>query len=183
MNFLNTASARAWLATTCLALCRVASAASPASAEQPAAPIPEAAISRPSLAEISSPDVLRAYLRTKDEVRNSRYAQQTNRFCFLKLAPRAGLQGSRGSMLMIWHNGGEILNSRGRVAIGDEAVSLGQAEALAKSVNLATDVVESEEQIAGSTFLVDRAWVNRTVSNCKKAGRTVVVHPLKKGKR
>ncbi|RYH53524.1 MAG: hypothetical protein EON54_13655 [Alcaligenaceae bacterium] len=121
-------------------------------------------------------------MRTKDEVRNSRYAQQTNRFCFLKFAPRAGLQGDRGSMLMIWHNGGEILNSLGRVATGDEAAWLGESEALAKSVNLATDVVESEEQIAGSTYLVDRAWVNRTLSNCKKAGRTVVVPPLKKGK-
>jgi hypothetical protein len=180
---MNTIHARTWLAATCAALCSVASAASAVSAEQPAAAIPEAAISRPSLAEISSPAVLRAYLRTKDEVRNSRYAQQTNRFCFLKLAPRAGLQGSRGNMLMIWHNGGEILNSRGRVATGDEAASLGQAEALAKSVNLATDVVESEEQIAGSTFLVDRAWVERIVSACHKTGRTVTITAPRKGRR
>ena len=182
MNFMTPAQARNCLAATWFAACSFANAATvAASTEQAATAIPEAAVSRPSLAEISSPAVLRAYLRTKDEVRNSRYAQQTNRFCFLKFAPIAGLQGDRGSMLMIWHNGGEILNSRGRMATGDEAASLGQAEALAKSVNLATDVVESEEQIAGSTYLVDRAWVHRTLSTCQKAGRTVVVAPLRKG--
>ncbi|WP_156370403.1 MULTISPECIES: hypothetical protein [unclassified Acidovorax] len=182
MNFMNTVHARTCWAATCLAACSFANAATvAASTEQAATAIPEAAVSRPSLAEISSPAVLRAYLSTKDEVHNSRYARQINRFCFLKQAPRASVYGDTGGILMIWHNGGEILDSGGRAVRGEAAASLGRAEALAKSVHLATDVVESEAQIAGSTFLVDRAWVHRTLSTCQKAGRTVVVAPLRKG--
>jgi hypothetical protein len=39
----------------------------------------------------------------------------------------------------------------------EAAESLGRAEALSKSINLSMDVVESENQVAGSTYLVDRA--------------------------
>lgn len=132
------------------------------------------------MAEVNSPAVLRAYLRTKDEVRGSRYARRTNHFCFVKQAPRAGLDGDTASIWMIWHEGGEILNSAGSAATGDDAVSLGRSEALAKSVNLATDVVESPAQIAGSTFLVDRAWVDHIVGACKKTGHTVTIKPATK---
>ncbi|RYH53522.1 MAG: hypothetical protein EON54_13645, partial [Alcaligenaceae bacterium] len=111
---MNTVHARTCWAATCLAACSFANAATvAASTEQAATAIPEAAVSRPSLAEISSPAVLRAYLSTKDEVHNSRYARQINRFCFLKQAPRASVYGDTGGILMIWHNGGEILDSGG----------------------------------------------------------------------
>lgn len=180
---------KAWLCTACLAACSIASAvstshAAASSTEGPAIDIhrPAAAFSRPSATEVSTPAVLQAYLRTKDEVHGSRHARRANRFCFVKQAPRTGVQGDTANVWMIWHEGREILNTAGRVATGDEAEFLGRSEALAKSVHLATDVVESEEQIAGSTFLVDRAWVDRIVGACRKTGRTVTVAPRRQSK-
>lgn len=35
-------------------------------------------------------------------------------------------------------------------------------------VDLKTDVVETEEEIAGSSYLVDRAWVNKIIKSCKR---------------
>lgn len=174
-----------WLAIVCLsANCAAGAAATHEAPRLPATPDTSAArpFLRPSPAETSSPAVLRAYVLTKDEVRQSHYAHQSNRFCFVKQAARPGVEGDTATVWMIWHEGGEILGSSGRNASGEEAASLGRSEALAKSVKLATDVVEHEHQIAGSTFLVHRAWVDRILDACRKHGRNVVLKPLRKSR-
>ena len=149
----------------------------PSPASQPAAP----AFSRPSRHEIDSPAVLRAYLRAKDEVQGGRHARRTNRFCFVKQAADAGLTGGSPSVWMIWLEGREVLNRGnglgGDLPPGEEAEEFGRAEALAKSINLATDVVATPEDIAGSTYLVDRAWADRLTRACRQTGRTLTVAP------
>lgn len=37
-------------------------------------------------------------------------------------------------------------------------------------LSLTKDVVESEEMLQGSTYLVTRTWVNQLISNCAKTG-------------
>ena len=188
MKHLSFSHARYWVVTACFFTYGVANAVSPTPGERAATHTANAektpavsTFSRPSPTEISSPTVLRAYLRTKDEVRNSHYTQKTNRFCFVKQAPRPEVEGDTANVWMIWQEGGEILNSAGAPGRGDDATALGRSEALAKSIKLATGVVESQEQIAGSTFLVHRAWVNNIVSNCTKIGRTLTVPPQRRG--
>ncbi|MFI8615749.1 hypothetical protein ACIGHN_09620 [Acidovorax sp. NPDC077693] len=185
MVSLNNARTRIWLTAVCFA----ASSLAEVSAQGDQAAVARSAgdthrstevFLRPSTAEISTPATLRAYLRTKDEVHGSRYAQRTNRFCFVKQPPRNDVEGDTASLWMIWHEGGEILDSAGSIGPGDDAALRGRSEALAKSVHLATDVVESKEQIAGSTFLIDRAWVDSIINACKTKGRTVSIAPLRR---
>ena len=42
-------------------------------------------------------------------------------------------------------------------------------------VDLRTDVVPTEEDIHGSTFLVDRPWVNRIIKACTTKGKKLVI--------
>lgn len=42
-------------------------------------------------------------------------------------------------------------------------------------VDLKTDVVPTEEDIHGSTFLVDRAWANRIIKACVSKGTKIVI--------
>lgn len=141
--------------------------------------------SRPSTREVASTAVLRAYLRTKEEVRAARYTDKPNSFCFVKQAPEAGVPGSGASVWMLWSEGREIVNRGdgrgGDLPPGEEADFAGRREAFAKSVNLDTDVVATPQDIAGSTYLVDRAWVDRLTSACRKIGRTVAVPPARAG--
>lgn len=43
-------------------------------------------------------------------------------------------------------------------------------------IDLDTDVVPTPEDIGGSTYLVDRAWVDRVVAACRR-GRLLVIEP------
>jgi hypothetical protein len=42
--------------------------------------------------------------------------------------------------------------------------------ATAKAIDLLTDVVNSEDQIAGSTYLVTKKWVSDVIADCNKYG-------------
>lgn len=42
-------------------------------------------------------------------------------------------------------------------------------------IDLKSDVVETEEETAGSTYLVDRAWVDRILEACRTGGLEVVI--------
>ena len=84
---------------------------------------------------------------------------------------------------MIWQDGGEILNL-GRLpaqvhATAQEAEEDGQGLARSKSIHLATDVRETAQEITGSSFLVERAWVDRLLAQCQAKGRKVEVRPLR----
>ena len=43
-------------------------------------------------------------------------------------------------------------------------------------IDLDTEVVPTSEEIAGSTYLVDRAWVDRVVAACRR-GHLLVIEP------
>ncbi|MBN8214199.1 MAG: hypothetical protein J0M09_14845 [Xanthomonadales bacterium] len=43
-------------------------------------------------------------------------------------------------------------------------------------IDLETEVVPTSEEIAGSTYLVDRAWVDRVVAACRR-GHLLVIEP------
>lgn len=42
-------------------------------------------------------------------------------------------------------------------------------------VNLATDVVPTKAEIGGSSFLTDRAWVDRIIRACRSTGERLVI--------
>jgi hypothetical protein len=44
------------------------------------------------------------------------------------------------------------------------------------SIDLETEVVPTEEDINGSTYLVDKPWVDRIVKACLTKGRRLVIH-------
>lgn len=84
---------------------------------------------------------------------------------------------------MIWQDGGEILNlgplPAPAHATPQEAEEYGQGMARSKSIRLATGVRETAEQTIGSSFLVERAWVDRLLTQCQAKGRKVEVRPLR----
>jgi hypothetical protein len=44
-----------------------------------------------------------------------------------------------------------------------------------RQLDLRTDVVATDDEIGGSTYLVTRAWVRAILADCARAGRRVVV--------
>src|SRR5256885_5749106 len=67
---------------------------------------------------------------------------------------------------MVWLEGGQIANLGQRRFTAkpspDEAQWDGDALSEAKTIHLATDVRETAQEITGSSFLVERAWVDRS---------------------
>lgn len=49
-------------------------------------------------------------------------------------------------------------------------------------VDLETDVVPTQEDVGGSSFLVDRAWVNKILKECASGFKLSVVKPRGKSK-
>lgn len=84
---------------------------------------------------------------------------------------------------MVWLEGGQIGNLGQRrftaKASPDEAQWEGDALSEAKTIHLATDVRETAQEITGSSFLVERAWVDRLLAQCQAKGRKVEVRPLR----
>ncbi|WP_233626201.1 MULTISPECIES: hypothetical protein [unclassified Delftia] len=126
--------------------------------------------------------MLRAYLQLKERRAGTSMAGRPQHFCFVQ--QRSTPPEDPGPFVwMIWQDGGEILNL-GRLpaqvhATAQEAEEDGQGLARSKSIHLATDVRETAEEIYGSSFLVERAWVNRLLAQCKAKGRTIKVAPAR----
>ena len=82
-----------------------------------------------------------------------------NTFCILGFEDSAGIRlawvyWKEGRALILWEP-----------ATPQTPLSLSQ-----RYLDLRKDVVESEAELKGSTYLVTRAWVNETVSACSKIG-------------
>jgi hypothetical protein len=84
---------------------------------------------------------------------------------------------------MVWLEGGQIANLGQRRFTAkpspDEAQWDGDALAEAKAIHLATDVRETAQETTGSSILVERAWVDLLLAQCKAKGRTIKVAPAR----
>lgn len=155
------------------------SAPSAKDSDQPTA----ADYSRPAQERVASLTALRQYLKLKDETRKTQKARQNNTFCFVQQRPDHP-SNPDPNVWMVWLNGGEIVNMGWYVYSShnltkEDAKANGESLARMKAIHLATDVRETPEEIFGSSFLVERAWVDRLLTQCKAKGRKVNVRPLR----
>jgi hypothetical protein len=98
---------------------------------------------------------------------------RVNHFCVVGQDLRSpGETRASPSAITFWQEGGEI-QGYGQGRPGEPVSGLNTLGAL--HVDLATGVVPTPEDIAGSTYLVDRAWVDRLLRNCWRHGRTLVL--------
>lgn len=142
--------------------------------------LPPDDFSRPVKASIPSPAVLRAYLRLKLQYADISLAGRRQHFCFVQQRS-APPEDPSPFVWMIWQDGGEILSLGSLLAPAhatpQEAEEHGEGMARNKSIRLATGVRETAEEITGSSFLVERAWVDRLLAQCQAKGRKVEVRP------
>ncbi|MDX4954627.1 MULTISPECIES: hypothetical protein [Delftia] len=139
--------------------------------------------SRPAQERVASMTALRQYLKFKDEVWQTQRARQSNTFCFVQQRPDHP-SDPEPNVWMVWLNGGEIVNMgwhlySPKTLTKEDAKADGESLARMKSIKLATDVRETAQEIYGSSFLVERAWVNRLLAQCKAKGRTIKVTPAR----
>ena len=79
-----------------------------------------------------------------------------------RLHPRPFVIRSR----LIWPDGQQIIDWGGNDSALADSTSI---------VHLKTDVVPTEDDLHGSTYLVTRKWVNDQRAICKKNGETVQI--------
>jgi hypothetical protein len=144
---------------------------------QPAA----ADYARPDRSRVASEPALREYLRFKDETRGTHMARKANAFCFVQQSPDPAA-GTDPSVWMVWREGGELVNTGWHVYSpkglnAEDARADGESLGRMKSIQLASDVRETAQEIAGSSVLVERAWVDRLLDQCRAKGRTVHIRP------
>jgi hypothetical protein len=98
-----------------------------------------------------------------------RYAWQQrpnypNDFCVLGYKTRDELKNA----FVVWRQGRQIIVWFG----GDQALSASQ-----RILRLNKDVVPTESDLHGSTYLVTKAWVNEVTTTCDRSGIVVHVPP------
>lgn len=75
---------------------------------------------------------------------------------------------------------------KGRLILWDAASDpLDRRDALLRSrrdLSLAEDVVERDEDVASSTYLVTRAWADDVIARCRAHGRTLRVLPVRRAR-
>lgn len=75
---------------------------------------------------------------------------------------------------------------RGRLILWENAVDpRDRRDSLVRSrrnLSLADDVVERDEDVASSTYLVTRAWADDVIARCRAHGRTMRVLPLRRAR-
>lgn len=145
---------------------------------------PEYAYSTPLRSDVLPRVVLRAYVQTVDEVHASHYAARASHFCFVQQLA-SGRPGSVPLVWMVWDEDGRIQSlgdAASRPRLGNELTPQqeGRMLALAKSLRLATDVVPTSADIAGSSYLVEQAWVDRLMDHCRTLGHKVALAAAQK---
>ena len=108
----------------------------------------------------SDPD-FRNYKRILTEFVRARRSRVGNDFCVLGYVTSDNLK----SAWVIWRQGREIILWEGQD--GDLALSR-------RVINLKSDVVPTDGDVHGSTYLVTKAWVERITTTCDHSG--VKVH-------
>lgn len=132
---------------------------------------------RPTPREVPTRAVLQAFLQTTDETYQSHHARKRNRFCFVTKTLAADQAGTQAVTFMIWHEGQKILSFSQSTDDSLDDETRGHSLAIGKSIDLTSDVVDTAEQIGGSSYLVDRPWVRRMLAQCRQVGRTVIFTP------
>lgn len=132
---------------------------------QPVSSVSEASPGPPSAATLSSGfKNIVAALKLLVKEKNG---PSVNHFCVVAYdgrganPPIAWVHWSEKNSLILW-----------------EAVAAGQTVQLSRSrryLNLATDVVEREEGMHGSSYLVSKAWASRVITDCKQVGQKISV--------
>ena len=84
-----------------------------------------------------------------------------NTFCVLGFLTDDNLKSAwiiwpEGNQIVLWEGGGELDSSR-------------------RKINLKSDVVVTEKDLHGSTYLVTRAWVRNITDTCDRSGAKVRV--------
>ncbi|CAM3673048.1 hypothetical protein [Paracidovorax anthurii] len=182
------------LARASLTLALALAAALPAAAAAPAAqaasapartpyPAIDPAFSRPDPRRMLSRATLRAFLAELEQTR------QANAFCFVQQSfePRPPDEKGESVVWMVWHEGATIQDvntvRHGQRYEPDPALDdATRGRSMASSsgiVNLKTDVVPTDDDIRGSTFLVSRPWVDRLLTQCQRVGTQVRVPAFK----
>lgn len=177
-----------------LALAFALTAAVPATAAEPAAPAAAAsqpspypavdrAFSKPDARRVPSRTTLRAFLTEMQQT------QQVNTFCFVQQSFKSRAPGQKGESVvwMIWHEGMTIQDvntiQQGQRYQPDPALDdATRGRSMASSsgiVNLKTDIVPTDDDIRGSTFLVSRPWVDHKLAQCRRVGVQVRISAFK----
>jgi hypothetical protein len=101
---------------------------------------------------------LREYLRTKLPLK-----QNHHHFCVI------GYQGADKSRRawVHWREGAQLMLWSGFTDPQYRRDSIRQSR---RQLDLKTDVVKTEEEVAGSTYLVTQAWVTKVMGDCEKGG-------------
>ena len=165
-----------------LACCGLPALAGAGAGEMPAQP--EYVYSTPLQSDVLPRAVLRAYVQTVDEVHASHYAARASHFCFVQQSA-SDRPGAVPLVWMVWYEDGRIQSlgdAVSRPRVGNELTPReeGRMLALAKSLRLATDVVPTLADIAGSSYLVEQAWVDRLMGHCRTLGRKVTLAAAQK---
>lgn len=136
-----------WLVATAMAvlIAPIGASAQPATTYFKLTSSPHYDQYRPRLAE---------YLR-------SRHYHKATRFCLFGSKDDTG-----DTATIIWPDGQEIIDWGGNDAALTESTSV---------VHLKTDVVPTENDLLGSSYLVTRQWVKDQQALCKRYGETVQV--------
>ena len=147
------------------------------SAPRPSPATVAPAFSKPEADHIASTDTLKAFLGKQHK------NQRANRFCFVqeRMPADAVQPQEQDTIWMVWTTGARIYtytNLPGGPR--DDPASEGAGLVHSNPVNLKTDVVATQDQVGGSTFLVHRAWVDRIIHQCQRAGISVRVAPFKR---
>jgi hypothetical protein len=92
----------------------------------------------------------------------SRHVSSGAHVCILGERASDGTQSAwviwpRGQTILLWDGGSSKMSASRRI------------------LNLRKDVVASEDEVAGSTYLVTRDWVNKLRAHCAKLGTTVQI--------
>jgi len=93
---------------------------------------------------------------------------EENNFCVLGFRTNDNLK----SAWIIWHEGRQIILWEGGPDLDSSR----------RKINLKSDVVATERDLHGSTYLVTQSWVRRVTNGCDRSGVKVIV-PIAKAAR
>ncbi len=142
----------------------------------PATTLADPAFSTPDRRHVPGVGVLQAFLATLGR------PQGTQRFCFVveRMPADPATPQPRQALHMVWATGGRLYTLPWPPRPGDRnenPVFAGQALAWSRSADLKDGVVDTDAERFGSSFLVTRAWADRILGQCRRAGVAVWIVP------
>ena len=117
--------------------------------------------SAPSYFKLSSNPDFSKYRPALVDYLHSQHYRKATRFCVFGTKDDGNVTAT-----VIWPDGQQIIDWGGNDSALADSTSI---------VHLKTDVVPTENDLHGSTYLVTRKWVNDQQAICKKSGETVQI--------